>query len=156
DSASNGGSPDELGEKSHKAGAQTSGRHWNFDAQPIEPDSQCGFEPYCITLRLEIEATATIGPEARMSEAKPAPAPGPSSPPPTVAPAPLPTPLDPPDAERRFGWTWPLLRVALVVGVGFLTWFIANNWNRWTGALRYATTDDAYMAGDVTPLAAKV
>jgi len=44
----------------------------------------------------------------------------------------------------------------LVVGAGFAAWFIANNWNRWTGAVRYASTDDAYMTGDVTPLAAKV
>ncbi len=31
-----------------------------------------------------------------------------------------------------------------------------GNWNRWTGAARFETTDDAYIVGDVTPLAAKV
>lgn len=56
----------------------------------------------------------------------------------------------------RAAWVWPLLRVALVVGAGFLAWFIADNWNRWTGAVRYARTDDAYMTGDLTPLATKV
>ena len=61
----------------------------------------------------------------------------------------------PPQAARG-GWVWPLLRVGLVIGAGFLAWTIAGNWNRWTGAVRYATTDDAYMTGDLTPLAAKV
>jgi membrane fusion protein (multidrug efflux system) len=44
----------------------------------------------------------------------------------------------------------------LVVLAGFLAWYIAGNWNRWTGAARYEKTEDANMAGDVTPLAAKV
>ncbi len=56
----------------------------------------------------------------------------------------------------RAAWLWPLLRVALVIGAGFLAWYIAGNWNRWTGAVRFARTDDAYMTGDLTPLAAKV
>jgi len=49
-----------------------------------------------------------------------------------------------------------LLRVGLVIGAGFLAWYVADNWNRWTGAVRYASTDDAYMTGDLTPLAAKI
>jgi membrane fusion protein, multidrug efflux system len=53
-------------------------------------------------------------------------------------------------------WLWPLLRVAFVIGAGFVVWFVAGNWNRWSGAVRYARTDDAYMTGDLTPLAAKV
>jgi membrane fusion protein (multidrug efflux system) len=53
-------------------------------------------------------------------------------------------------------WLWPLVRVAVVVAAGFVVWFIAGNWNRWSGAVRYARTDDAYMTGDLTPLAAKV
>jgi membrane fusion protein (multidrug efflux system) len=44
----------------------------------------------------------------------------------------------------------------LVVLAGFLAWYVAGNWNRWTGEARYEKTDDAYMVGDVTPLAAKV
>src|SRR5712671_3446545 len=95
-----------------------------------------------------------------MSEANLAPVQRPSTPlqppAPAVAPAPSAPPSEPPEAAPRFGWIWPLLRVALVVAAGFLAWFIANNWNRWTGAVRYATTDEAYMTGDVTPLAAKV
>jgi membrane fusion protein (multidrug efflux system) len=95
-----------------------------------------------------------------MSEANLAPVQRPSTPlqppAPAVAPAPSAPPSEPPEVAPRFGWIWPLLRVALVVAAGFLAWFIANNWNRWTGAVRYATTDDAYMTGDVTPLAAKV
>ena len=38
----------------------------------------------------------------------------------------------------------------------WLVWYIAGNWNRWTGAARLESTDDAYMAGDVTPLSARV
>jgi membrane fusion protein, multidrug efflux system len=95
-----------------------------------------------------------------MSEAKAAPVQRPSTTPQppaaAVAPAPSPLPSEPPEAAPGFGWIWPLLRVVLVVAAGFVAWFIANNWNRWTGAVRYATTDDAYMTGDVTPLAAKV
>jgi membrane fusion protein (multidrug efflux system) len=60
-----------------------------------------------------------------------------------------------PPPSRR-GWLFPLVRVLLVVAAGFAAWFIAGHWNRWTGAARYETTTDAYMAGDVTPLAAKV
>lgn len=54
------------------------------------------------------------------------------------------------------GWLYPLLRVVLVVAAGFLAWYVAGNWNRWTGSVRYEKTDDANVAGDVTPLAAKV
>jgi len=70
---------------------------------------------------------------------------------------PLPAPppfLAPPPA--RFGWVFPMVRVLLVVGAGFLAWYVAGSWNRWTGAVRYENTDDAYTAGDVTPLSAKV
>ncbi|MBH5397211.1 HlyD family secretion protein [Bradyrhizobium sp. CNPSo 4010] len=37
-----------------------------------------------------------------------------------------------------------------------IAWTVAAYWPRWTGAYRYQSTDDAYVAGDVTPLAAKV
>lgn len=56
----------------------------------------------------------------------------------------------------RLGWSLPLLRVTMVIAAGFLTWYVAGHWNRWTGGARYETTDDAYAAGDVTPLSAKV
>jgi membrane fusion protein (multidrug efflux system) len=66
---------------------------------------------------------------------------------------PLP-PGAPPPADRS--WIFPLLRVVFVVAAGFLAWYVAGHWNRWTGAARFETTDDAYMTGDVTPLSAKV
>ncbi len=64
------------------------------------------------------------------------------------------TPRPPP--ATRFGWVFPMLRVLLVIAAGFLCWYVAGHWNRWTGAERFEATDDAYTAGDVTPLAAKV
>jgi membrane fusion protein (multidrug efflux system) len=76
---------------------------------------------------------------------------------------PRPPPQDPqaraPDAaapSRLGGWLWPLVRVVLVCAAGYVAWVVANNWNRWTGAVRYESTDDAYLTGDLTPLAAKV
>jgi membrane fusion protein (multidrug efflux system) len=64
----------------------------------------------------------------------------------------------PPDAppKPRYIWLFPLLRVALVIAAGFVAWYVAGHWNRWTGAARYESTEDAYMVGDVTPLSAKV
>jgi membrane fusion protein (multidrug efflux system) len=47
-------------------------------------------------------------------------------------------------------------RIALVVGAALTAWMIARDWDRWTGASRYQATDDAYLAGDLTPLSAKV
>ncbi len=62
----------------------------------------------------------------------------------------------PPPRSALRGWLFPLLRVALVAAVGYLAWYVAGHWNRWTGAARFEKTDDAYVVGDVTPLAAKV
>ena len=56
----------------------------------------------------------------------------------------------------RGGWIWPLVRLMVVIISGFVAWGVAENWDRWTGGLRYAGTDDAYMTGDLTPLAAKI
>jgi membrane fusion protein (multidrug efflux system) len=75
-----------------------------------------------------------------------------SSDPPTAAPPPVPQA----EPRPRGAWVFPLLRVVFVVGAGFLAWYIAGNWNRWTGTARYEATDDAFMTGDLTPLAAKV
>jgi membrane fusion protein, multidrug efflux system len=61
-----------------------------------------------------------------------------------------------PDPPRWPGWIFPLLRIIFVVAAGYLAWYVAGHWNRWTGTARYESTDDAYMVGDVTPLAAKV
>jgi len=65
-------------------------------------------------------------------------------------------PASPPAPRAGYRWVYPLLRVVLVLTAGFLAWYIASHWNRWTGAVRYQKTDDAYMVGDVTPLSAKV
>jgi membrane fusion protein, multidrug efflux system len=56
----------------------------------------------------------------------------------------------------RAAWLFPLLRIIFVVTAGYLAWYVAGHWNRWTGTARYESTDDAFMAGDLTPLAAKV
>jgi membrane fusion protein (multidrug efflux system) len=74
-----------------------------------------------------------------------------------AAPAPATAPPQPPAPRpSRFGWLFPLLRICFVIGAGGLAWYVAGHWNRWTGAARYESTDDAYTAGDVTPLSAKV
>jgi membrane fusion protein (multidrug efflux system) len=67
-----------------------------------------------------------------------------------------PSAVTPAAEPARGGWVFPLVRVLLVVLAGFLAWYIASNWNRWVGSARFESTDDAYMTGDVTPLAAKV
>jgi membrane fusion protein (multidrug efflux system) len=71
------------------------------------------------------------------------------------------TQIEAPSAERattstRSRWVFPTLRVLLVLSAGVGIWYVAGHWNRWTGAARYQYTDDAYMAGNLTPLAAKV
>lgn len=50
----------------------------------------------------------------------------------------------------------PAFHAAIAVAIVALAWLIAVNWDRWTGASRYQRTNDAYIAGDATPLAAKV
>src|SRR5438105_3743007 len=72
-----------------------------------------------------------------------------------VRPAPAPTTAAVP-APPRPNWLFPTLRISLVVGAGIFAWYTAGHWNRWTGAVRYQSTDDANTAGDVTPLSAKV
>jgi membrane fusion protein, multidrug efflux system len=62
----------------------------------------------------------------------------------------------PPASRTKPAWLGPALRVSLVIVAGFLVWYVAGHWNRWTGAARYQATNDAYTAGDVTPLAARV
>ncbi len=73
---------------------------------------------------------------------------------PDAPPAPPPDPLTQPRHLRA--WIFPLLRVVFVIAAGVLAWYAAGHWDRWTGAARYESTDDAYMAGDTTPLSAKV
>jgi membrane fusion protein (multidrug efflux system) len=69
------------------------------------------------------------------------------------------TAKEPPPAIKKSrlpAWGAPALRVVVVAGIAFLAWYVAGHWNRWTGAARYESTDDAFMSGDVTPLSAKV
>ncbi len=58
------------------------------------------------------------------------------------------------------GWAsrflYPALRILFLVGTGWLIWYVAGHWSRWTGAARFETTDDAFVSGDVTPLSARV
>jgi membrane fusion protein (multidrug efflux system) len=58
--------------------------------------------------------------------------------------------------KRRWRWIFPALRVIFLFVAAWLVWYVAGNWNRWTGAARLESTDDAYVAGDVTPLSARV
>ena len=67
-----------------------------------------------------------------------------------------PAPVPPPAPPRWPPWAFPLLRIIFVVAAGFAAWYVAGHWNRWIGTARYESTDDAFMAGDVTPLSAKV
>jgi membrane fusion protein, multidrug efflux system len=56
----------------------------------------------------------------------------------------------------RSRWLYPLLRIALLAFAAWLVWYIAGHWDRWTGAARLESTDDAFVSGDVTPLSARV
>jgi membrane fusion protein (multidrug efflux system) len=53
-------------------------------------------------------------------------------------------------------WLPPLFRILFLVAAVWFVWFTSANWNRWTGAARFVATDDAFVVGDVTPLAAHV
>lgn len=53
-------------------------------------------------------------------------------------------------------WVAPLLRTIILVGIVALVWLVAGHWDRWTGAAALQSSDDAYIAGDLTPLSAKV
>jgi membrane fusion protein (multidrug efflux system) len=53
-------------------------------------------------------------------------------------------------------WLFPLLRVLLLVFAAWLVWYTAGHWDRWTGEARFESTDDAFVAGDLTPLSAHV
>ena len=65
-------------------------------------------------------------------------------------------------ARRRFDvadtsrWLYPALRIVGLVAAAWLIWYVAAHWNRWTGAARLESTDDAFVTGDVTPLSARV
>lgn len=50
----------------------------------------------------------------------------------------------------------PIFHAAIVIAILAIGSTIAWRWDRWTGEARYQRTDDAYITGDVTPLAAKI
>jgi len=50
----------------------------------------------------------------------------------------------------------PLFHAGIVVVVVAVGWAIAAHWDRWTGSARYQATDDAFIAGDTTPLSAQI
>ncbi|ORE90365.1 HlyD family secretion protein [Aurantimonas sp. 22II-16-19i] len=50
----------------------------------------------------------------------------------------------------------PILHALVAVTIVAGGWLIASRWDAWTGRARFQTTADAYVAGDVTPLAAQV
>ncbi len=58
--------------------------------------------------------------------------------------------------DWRSRWLYPALRIAFLLFAAWLIWYIAGHWDRWTGAARFESTDDAFVAGDVTPLSARV
>ena len=62
---------------------------------------------------------------------------------------------EPPERWTR-RWLFPILRILLLVFAAWLVWYIAGHWDRWTGAARFESTDDAFVSGDVTPLSARV
>jgi membrane fusion protein (multidrug efflux system) len=53
-------------------------------------------------------------------------------------------------------WMIAASRVIFLFAAAWLVWYVAGHWNRWTGSGRLEATDDAYIAGDVTPLSARV
>jgi membrane fusion protein (multidrug efflux system) len=63
---------------------------------------------------------------------------------------------NPPKAKSSPRWLFPTLRVAFLIAAGWLLWYVAGHWNRWTGAARLESTDDAFVTGDVTPLSARI
>ena len=63
---------------------------------------------------------------------------------------------EPEGSGRRLKWLFPLLRVVFLVAAAWLVWYVAGHWNRWTGAARLESTDDAFVNGDVTPLSARI
>jgi membrane fusion protein (multidrug efflux system) len=65
----------------------------------------------------------------------------------------------PAEPKRRWhlpripGLVWRTLSFVLAAAVLFICF---TQWNRWEGEARYQTTDDAYLATDLTPLSAQV
>jgi membrane fusion protein (multidrug efflux system) len=67
-------------------------------------------------------------------------------------------PTTSPVASSKSGFRriFPVLPMIFLFASAWLIWYVAGHWNRWTGSVRLEETDDAYIAGDVTPLSARV
>ncbi|WP_342236188.1 HlyD family secretion protein [Inquilinus sp. OTU3971] len=52
--------------------------------------------------------------------------------------------------------THPVFHAAILVAIVTSGWTVASNWDRWTGTSRFQRTDDAFIAGDTTPLATQI
>lgn len=63
---------------------------------------------------------------------------------------------DAPAPVRRGGWPGVALRLAVLAGAVGLAWVVATRWNTWVGAAAVQTTDNAYLAADLTPMSARV
>jgi len=64
-----------------------------------------------------------------------------------------------PGAEGRglkHALTHPVFHAAILVAIVTSGWTAASNWDRWTGTSRFQRTDDAFIAGDTTPLATQI
>src|ERR1700761_6102589 len=59
-------------------------------------------------------------------------------------------------SDWRSRWLYPILRIAFLMFAAWVIWYTAAHWDRWTGAARLESTDDAFVSGDVTPLSAHV
>ncbi len=70
-----------------------------------------------------------------------------------VAPAP---PSASGSAPLRSAWPGVVLRLAVLAGAAVLAWVLATNWGAWTGAAAVQSTNDAYLAADLTPMSARV
>ena len=68
-------------------------------------------------------------------------------------PAPAPQPAERPRGGRLAAAIARLAVVLLAIAGAYV---VATRWNTWTGAASAQTTDDAYLAADLTPLAARV
>ncbi|HEY4924169.1 MAG TPA: HlyD family secretion protein [Roseiarcus sp.] len=75
---------------------------------------------------------------------------------PSQTPPPAPAPTAPPPESGGSRWLFAALRVIFLFVAAWLVWYVAGHWSRWTGSARLEDTDDAFIAGDVTPLSARV
>jgi membrane fusion protein, multidrug efflux system len=70
--------------------------------------------------------------------------------------APATAPHHPFAPARPSRWVGVVFRLFVLVLIGGLIAFVANEWDWWVGSAVLQTTDDAYLHADLTPLAAKV